>query len=124
VSEQRLPPEVQQLIAQYQAMRESYVKVDSELKLVEAEISEIDNVLENLQYLQDSTEVYKLIGQVLVKKSKDEVVKELQERKELLSLKKEKYRKQLEVLSRQLADLESKIREVLSKYGLTAQKQT
>ncbi|MGC9011466.1 prefoldin subunit beta [Thermogladius sp.] len=124
MSEQRLPPEVQQLIAQYQAMRESYVKVDSELKLVEAEISEIDNVLENLQYLQDSTEVYKLIGQVLVKKSKDEVVKELQERKELLSLKKEKYRKQLEVLSRQLADLESKIREVLSKYGLTAQKQT
>ncbi len=124
MSEQRLPPEVQQLIAQYQAVRESYVKVDSELKLVEAEISEIDNVLENLQYLQDSTEVYKLIGQVLVKKSKDEVVKELQERKELLSLKKEKYRKQLEVLSRQLADLESKIREVLSKYGLTAQKQT
>ncbi|MGC9181129.1 prefoldin subunit beta [Thermogladius sp. KZ2Tp1] len=124
MSEQRLPPEVQQLIAQYQAVRESYVKVDSELKLVEAEISEIDNVLENLQYLQDSTEVYKLIGQVLVKKSKDEVVKELQERKELLSLKKEKYRKQLEVLSRQLADLESKIREVLSKYGLTTQKQT
>ena len=124
MSEQRLPPEVQQLIAQYQAVRESYVKVDSELKLVEAEISEIDNVLENLQYLQDSTEVYKLIGQVLVKKSKDEVVKELQERKELLSLKREKYRKQLEVLSRQLADLESKIREVLSKYGLTAQKQT
>ncbi|AFK50842.1 prefoldin, beta subunit [Thermogladius calderae 1633] len=124
MSEQRLPPEVQQLIAQYQAMRESYVKVDSELKLVEAEISEIDNVLENLQYLQDSTEVYKLIGQVLVKKSKDEVVKELQERKELLSLKKEKYRKQLEVLSRQLADLESKIREVLSKYGFATQKQT
>jgi prefoldin beta subunit len=123
VSEQKLPPEVQQLIAQYQAMKESYVKVDSELKLVEAEISEIDNVLENLQYLQNSTEVYKLIGQVLVKKSKDEVVKELQERKELLSLKKEKYKKQLEVLGKQLSDLEAKIREVLSKYGLVGQKQ-
>ena len=124
MSEQKLPPEVQQLIAQYQAMRESYVKVDSELKLVEAEISEIDNVLENLQYLQNSTEVYKLIGQVLVKKSKDEVVKELQERKELLNLKKEKYKKQLEVLGKQLSDLEAKIREVLSKYGLVGQKQT
>jgi len=123
VSEQKLPPEVQQLIAQYQAMKESYVKVDSELKLVEAEISEIDNVLENLQYLQNSTEVYKLIGQVLVKKSKDEVVKELQERKELLNLKKEKYKKQLEVLGKQLSDLEAKIREVLSKYGLVGQKQ-
>lgn len=123
MSEQKLPPEVQQLIAQYQAMKESYVKVDSELKLVEAEISEIDNVLENLQYLQNSTEVYKLIGQVLVKKSKDEVVKELQERKELLSLKKEKYKKQLEVLGKQLSDLEAKIREVLSKYGLVGQKQ-
>jgi prefoldin beta subunit len=123
VSEQKLPPEVQQLIAQYQAMKESYVKVDSELKLVEAEISEIDNVLENLQYLQNSTEVYKLIGQVLVKKSKDEVVKELQERKELLNLKKEKYKKQLEALGKQLSDLEAKIREVLSKYGLVGQKQ-
>lgn len=123
MSEQKLPPEVQQLIAQYQAMKESYVKVDSELKLVEAEISEIDNVLENLQYLQNSTEVYKLIGQVLVKKSKDEVVKELQERKELLNLKKEKYKKQLEVLGKQLSDLEAKIREVLSKYGLVGQKQ-
>ncbi|MCI4462096.1 MAG: prefoldin subunit beta [Thermogladius sp.] len=123
MSEQKLPPEVQQLIAQYQAMKESYVKVDSELKLVEAEISEIDNVLENLQYLQNSTEVYKLIGQVLVKKSKDEVVKELQERKELLNLKKEKYKKQLEALGKQLSDLEAKIREVLSKYGLVGQKQ-
>ncbi|WP_440060204.1 prefoldin subunit beta [Thermogladius sp. 4427co] len=123
MSAQRLPPEVQQLLAQYQAMRDSFVKVDSELKLVEAELSEIDNVLENLQSLQENAEVYKLVGQVLVRKTKEEVVKELQERKELLVIKRDKYRKQLEVLTKQLSDLEARIKEALSKYGLTAQKQ-
>lgn len=111
------------MLAQYQAMRESYVRVEAELKAVEAELVEVDNVLENLQSIPNDREIYKLVGHVLIRKTKDEVVKELQEKKELLGLKRDKYKKQLEVLGKQIAELENKIKEALARYGIPAQKQ-
>jgi len=46
-------------------------------------------------------------------------VKELEERKELLVVKRDKYRKQLEFLNKQVNELEGRIKEALSKHGLS-----
>jgi prefoldin beta subunit len=118
MSQQRIPPEVQQLLTQYQVLRDNYVKLDSELRVIEAELVEIDQVLDTLKNTSDDTEVYKIVGHVLIKKKKDEIVNELQERKELLNIKKEKYKNQLSVLEKQISDLDSKIKETLAKYGI------
>ncbi len=119
MSQQRLPPEVQQTLAQYQTLRENYTKIDAELKLVEAELTDIDNILDTLKNIEGETEVFKQIGHILVKKSKDEVIKELEERKEILGIKKEKYKKQLEILEKQINELEKKLKDLLAKYGIT-----
>jgi prefoldin beta subunit len=99
-------------------LRDNYVKLDSELRVIEAELVEIDQVLDTLKNTSDDTEVYKIVGHVLIKKKKDEIVNELQERKELLNIKKEKYKNQLSVLEKQISDLDSKIKETLAKYGI------
>jgi len=119
MSQQSLPPEVQQTLAQYQTMRDNYARLDVEIKLIEAELADIENVLETLRNLKDEQEIYKMVGYILVKKKKEEVVSELEERKELLNIKREKYRKQLVVLEKQIKELESKLRELLAKYGIT-----
>ncbi|MGC8982373.1 MAG: prefoldin subunit beta [Desulfurococcaceae archaeon] len=118
MSEKTLPPEVQQLLVQYQTLRDHYVKIEAELRVVEAELSEIESIIDALKNLSDDAEIYKATGHVLIKKAKAEVMKELEERKELLTIKRDKYKKQLEFLTKQLNSLESKIREALEKHGL------
>jgi prefoldin beta subunit len=119
LSQQRLPPEVQQLLTQYQTLRENYAKLDAELKLVESELTDIDHILDVLNNLKEETEIYKLVGHILVKKKREEVIKELEERKEILGIKKEKYKRQLEILGKQLGELEKKLKDTLAKYGIT-----
>lgn len=104
---------------QYQTLRDHYARIEAELRLVEAELSEIDNVMDTLKNLSDDAELYKAVGPILVKKTKSDIVKELEERKELLTIKRDKYKKQLEFLSKQINDIESKLREALSKHGIT-----
>ncbi len=118
MSQQRIPPEVQQLLTQYQMLRDNYVKIDAELKLVDAELAEIEQVLDTLNSIEGEAEVYKAIGRVMVKKGKEDVIKELEERKEFLGIKKEKYKNQLAVLQKQINDLERKLKETLAKYGM------
>ncbi|MEM0380564.1 MAG: prefoldin subunit beta [Desulfurococcaceae archaeon] len=119
MAQQKLPPEVQQTIAQYQAIRDSYLKIDAELRAIEAELADINTILDTLSTMSNDVEVYKMIGHVLIRKSKENVVKELEERRELLNIKRDKYKRQLSILEKQLKDLESKLREILSKYGIS-----
>lgn len=118
MSQQKLPPEVQQTLAQYQALKESFARIDAELRLVESELTEIESILDTLKPMDDNAEVYKLVGHILVKKTKKDVVAELEERKELLGIKKEKYKNQLKILEKQINDLEKKLQDLMGKYGI------
>ncbi|MCC6041149.1 MAG: prefoldin subunit beta [Desulfurococcaceae archaeon] len=117
--EKSLPPEVQQLILQYQTLREHYARIEAELRTVEAELGEINSISDTLKNLDDNIELYKSVGHVLVKKTRSEVLKELEERKELLTIKRDKYMKQLDFLNKQIQDLEGKLRDTLAKHGIT-----
>lgn len=117
--QKQLPPEIQKMIDQYQAIRESYVNLNVELKAVESELVDIDHLLNILRGLNENAELYKLVGHVLIRTSRDDIIKELEERREILALKKDKFSKQLEVVGKQLKEFEDKIRESLSKYGIT-----
>lgn len=118
MAEKRVPPEIQQLIIQYQSMREHYARIDSELRVVEAELADIDSIASTLRDVSDDAELYKAVGHVLVKKGKADILKELDERKELLTIKRDKYKKQLEFLSKQINELEARIKEALQRSGI------
>ena len=118
MSEQRLPPEVQQALIEYENLRNMLVKIEAELRITESEITEINEILSNIKELPENVELYKSIGHILLKKDRESVVKELEERKELLLVKQQKYKKQLEILRRQVSDSEKKVRDLLAKYGI------
>ncbi len=119
MSQQKLPPEVQQTLISYQTLRETYAKLEAELKIVESELAEIEQILSNIKDLPEDAEIYKLVGHVMVKKKKEDIMKELEEKKELLEIKKTKYKNQLDILAKQISDTESKLKELLSKYGMS-----
>ncbi len=118
MSQQRLPPEVQQALIEYENLRNMLVKVETELRLAESEISEINEILDNIKDLPDDVELYKSVGHILLKKDKESVVKELEERKEILQVKQQKYKKQVELLRKQVAESERKLKDLLAKYGI------
>lgn len=116
--QKQLPPEVQQALIEYENLRNTLAKVEAELRLTENELAEIEDILSNLRELPDDVEVYKSVGHVLFKKKKTDIVKELEERKELLQVKQQKYKNQVELLRRQVSEAEKKLRDLLAKYGI------
>lgn len=118
MSEQRLPPEVQQALIEYENLRNLLARVETELRLTENELIEIENILSNLKELPEDAEIYKSIGHILIKKKKEDVAKELEERKEFLQIREQKYKNQVELLRKQLAESEKKLRDLLAKYGI------
>ncbi len=109
----QLPPEVQRLLVDYQNLQEQYVRLDSELKVLRRELSEIEDVITTLKTLPEDTDVYKSVGHILVKRRREDVLKELEERKELLDIKIKSKENQLKLLEKQLREKEAIIKKYL-----------
>ncbi len=61
---------------------------------IEMEVAESDRALDTLKDVPDDAKVYRSVGAVLVEKPKDNVVKELEERKEFLEMRMKVLQKQ------------------------------
>ncbi len=62
-----------------------------------------------LKELQNSKEVYKIVGSIMVKKNKEEVEKELKEKKELNDMRLESYNKQIKKITEEIQELQKKL---------------
>jgi prefoldin beta subunit len=101
------------------SVEEEYVLAEQQLRSVliqkealKLQIAEIDNALNELERIKEE-KVYKLVGSVLIKKSKDEVQKELIEIKEDAEIK----IASLENIEKDLMDKIKKIEEKLKSKG-------
>lgn len=117
---EKLPPEVQAKLAQFQQVQEQLRMILAQKQNVQAELREIESVLAELEKLPDNTELYKNIGHILIKTSKENVVKELNERKEILELRMKTLEKQEAYLQKQYNELKRRVTEELMKTYRTA----
>jgi prefoldin beta subunit len=101
------------------SVEEEYVLAEQQLRSVliqkealKLQVAEIENALNELERIKEEN-VYKLVGSVLIKKSKDEVQKELIEIKEDAEIK----IASLENIEKDLMDKIKKIEEKLKSKG-------
>ncbi len=106
---QKIPPELEQTLIKYQQIESQLASVITQKTVVSSELKDIERALNVLQSISAETPVYKNTGFVLVKVGKDEVIKELQERKEELEVRltsfekiEESLRKQFEAVKKEL----------------------
>jgi prefoldin beta subunit len=66
---------------------------------------EMDSALEELKKITEKEKVYKIVGPILIEVNKDEIVKELNEKKETLNSRLEILEKQEERLRKNLVEL-------------------
>jgi prefoldin beta subunit len=91
---------------------EEIEKIQQNLQLVILEIEnlklknrEIEIVLEELENSKEES-VYKFVGNVLIKKSREEVIKELKDNKEVIDLRIKNLEKKKEELTKKLKELQ------------------
>jgi len=109
LSQPELPPLLREQLARYDQTQQNLQAVLAQKQQVELELSETEKALEELGKASDSESVYKFAGNLLVRVKKDDVVKELNEKKELANTRKMVLSKQETRFRESLKDLQSKI---------------
>ena len=110
---ERLPADAEAKYNKYMKLREMLANISRERLSLESLVSEMENVLEELKKVPDDAETYRMIGSVLVKKPKAEIVKEIEERKEELEIRIKALRSQEEALKSELEKLGKELQKLL-----------
>jgi prefoldin beta subunit len=113
LSQPELPPLLREQLARYDQAQQNLQAVLAQKQQVELELSETEKALEELNKASDSEAVYKFAGNILVKVNKEDVMKELNERKELGNTRKMVLSKQESRFRESLNDLQAKINEAV-----------
>ncbi len=114
---ERIPPEVEAKYTKYVKLRDTLSVVTQERVTLEGAINEIDDVLDKVSRLSADVDLYKLVGYVMVKSSKDEIIAELKNRREELELRLKAVKSQEEYLRREVDRLAGELRTLLGGTG-------
>lgn len=114
---ERLPADAEAKYNKYVKLREMLVAISRERASLEAMITELEQVLEELEKLPDDAETYKLMGSILVRKSKEELLKEHRERKEELEVRVKALKNQEDALRKEVDKLARELQRILAGVG-------
>ena len=109
MSQPELPPYVREQLARFDQVQQNLQAVLIQKQQVEMELGETEKALTELAKAADSEDIYKFAGNLLVKVAKNDIVKELTEKKELENTRKMVLAKQEGRFRENLKDLQAKI---------------
>lgn len=113
MSEQELPPWLKEQLARLQQLQQNLQAIMMQKQQVELENAETERALEELKKTTSEDAVYKLAGPLLIKSNKDELLKDLEEKKELSSTRVVVLGKQESRVKENLKEVESKINQMM-----------
>jgi prefoldin beta subunit len=113
MSEQELPPWLREQVSRLQQLQQNLQAIMMQKQQLEVEMVETDRALEELKKAGADDAVYKNAGSVLIKAKKEEVIKELEEKKELSNTRAMVLGKQEARVKDNLKEVENKINEMV-----------
>jgi prefoldin beta subunit len=111
--EVELPPQLQEQLVRLQQLQQTLQSVVSQKQQIDLELNETDKALTELEKSTDETPVYKSVGSILVKSTRQTLLTELKERKELLATRATVLGKQEERTRERLKEVQEKLQERL-----------
>lgn len=91
-------------------LQQQYQNVIVEIETLKLRDREIEEVLEEMQKYEKN-DAYKLVGNILIKKSKEEIINELKDEKELIDLRLKNLEKQKQKLEEKLKEFKKMLEE-------------
>jgi prefoldin beta subunit len=117
---EEIPPYLREQLARYEQLQQNLQAILVQKQQVELESSEVTKALEELKKASDTDAVYKSAGNLLVRAKKDDLIKELDERKELSNTRSTVLSKQETRVRESVKELEAKIQEAVKSRGTTS----
>lgn len=111
-----IPPELQQYVVKLQQLRNKLSQIVAEKSVVQAQLRETERALEILRNTSPDRPVYRAAGHLLVRVSREDAEKDLNDRKDLLELRLKSLERQEASLNTEIRNIETKINELLGKY--------
>jgi prefoldin beta subunit len=113
MSEQELPPWLREQVSRLQQLQQNLQAIMMQKQQIELEIVETDRALEELQKIGIDDAVYKSAGPLLIKANKEDILKELEEKKELSNTRVTVLAKQEARVKESLKEAENKINQMI-----------
>jgi prefoldin beta subunit len=113
MSEQELPPWLKEQLSRLQQLQQNLQAIMMQKQQVEIEIVETDRALEELKKIGTDDIVYKSAGPLLIKSKKEDLLKELGEKKELSNTRAMVLAKQETRVKDNLKEVENKINQMI-----------
>ena len=120
MSEQELPPWLKEQLTRLNQLQQNLQAILMQKQQIEIELVETEKALEELKKVNAEDTVYKTAGPVLIKVNRDDVVKELEEKKELANTRVMVLSKQETRVKENLKDVRTKIDEMVRGAGMGA----
>ncbi len=103
------------MAVRYNQLRELLTSLLQQKMAVEAEMEELNRLVDVLENKTTDEYVYEAIGGVLARRKKEEVLSESKEKIEILQARLEKLKKQEEKVNEELKETEAKLKAMLAK---------
>ena len=113
MSEQELPPWVREQVSRLQQLQQNLQAIMMQKQQLEVEMVETDRGLQELKKASPDDAIYKNAGSVLIKAKKEDVLKDLEEKKELSNTRIMVLGKQETRVKENLKEVENKINEMI-----------
>jgi prefoldin beta subunit len=110
-----LPPQIQNQLAQLQQIQQQAQALMQQKGQVEMGLRETERALEELKKTEDGAVVYKAAGELLVKANKEEVLKDLEEKKDSLDVRLKSLARQEERIQSRFNQLQEQLKTALGK---------
>jgi len=103
-----LSKESKEDILKFQQIQQQLQMIMMQKQDLQTQISEVENAIGELKKIKDK-DAYEVVGNIMVKKSKEELEKSLKEKKDLLKLRISTIEKQQNNLAKHASDLQEKL---------------
>ncbi|MCD6096554.1 MAG: prefoldin subunit beta [Thermoprotei archaeon] len=113
----RLPPHVRSDLERLSQIQEMLNNVVLRRQQYEIQLKEIENAINELNQAPDDVTIFKNVGNILIKTTKQKALEELQEAKETVELHIKTLQRQENLLRKQFDDLRKKVQKELSGAG-------
>jgi prefoldin beta subunit len=110
-----LPPQIQNQLAQLQQIQQQAQAIIQQKNQVEMVLRETDRALEELKKTGDDAVVYQAAGELLIKSNKEDILKELEEKKDSLDVRLKSLSRQEERIQARFTQLQDQLKAALGK---------
>ncbi len=119
MSGSELPPQVQHQISMLQQLQQKLEIIITQRTQSELQLKETEQAISELEKIEQGSDVYKMVGTLLIKTQPEKVSEELKDKKETLELRVKTLQRQEERSRKQLEEMRAKVQETLQQRGLS-----